>query len=149
VSFCVSQIVHRYDIILIQEVRDIDLSATNKLMEHVNKLDCTKQCTIQSAYVYHYDKDKQKDYFICVCVFAEVHLSSGTATSSASLWAAAPTRRDISFSTGKHTERQRQVFFCRRSFVELNRKTNYLSFKVPYLKYTSNMHSVFILIVND
>ncbi|XP_056264175.1 deoxyribonuclease-1-like [Pseudoliparis swirei] len=33
----ISTIVHRYDIILIQEVRDIDLSATNKLMEHVNK----------------------------------------------------------------------------------------------------------------
>lgn len=33
------QIVHRYDIILIQEVRDSDLSATKKLMEHVNKLD--------------------------------------------------------------------------------------------------------------
>lgn len=33
------QIVHRYDIILIQEVRDNDLSATKKLMEHVNKLD--------------------------------------------------------------------------------------------------------------
>lgn len=31
------QIVHRYDIILIQEVRDSDLSATRKLMEHVNK----------------------------------------------------------------------------------------------------------------
>lgn len=31
------QIVHRYDIILIQEVRDTDLSATKKLMEHVNK----------------------------------------------------------------------------------------------------------------
>lgn len=31
------QIVHRYDIILIQEVRDSDLSATKKLMEHVNK----------------------------------------------------------------------------------------------------------------
>ncbi|KAK9535670.1 hypothetical protein VZT92_008040 [Zoarces viviparus] len=30
-------IVHRYDIILIQEVRDSDLSATKKLMEHVNK----------------------------------------------------------------------------------------------------------------
>ncbi|XP_034395689.1 deoxyribonuclease-1 [Cyclopterus lumpus] len=33
----ISTIVHRYDIILIQEVRDIDLSATKKLMEHVNK----------------------------------------------------------------------------------------------------------------
>jgi len=33
----ISTIVHRYDIILIQEVRDSDLSATNKLMEHVNK----------------------------------------------------------------------------------------------------------------
>lgn len=31
------QIVHRYDIILIQEVRDRHLSATKKLMEHVNK----------------------------------------------------------------------------------------------------------------
>lgn len=31
------QIVHRYDIILIQEVRDSDLSATKKIMEHVNK----------------------------------------------------------------------------------------------------------------
>ncbi|XP_019749043.1 deoxyribonuclease-1 isoform X2 [Hippocampus comes] len=31
------QIVHRYDIILIQEVRDNDLSATRKLMHHVNK----------------------------------------------------------------------------------------------------------------
>ncbi|XP_036004402.1 deoxyribonuclease-1 isoform X2 [Fundulus heteroclitus] len=30
-------IIHRYDIILIQEVRDNDLSATKKLMEHVNK----------------------------------------------------------------------------------------------------------------
>ncbi|XP_062388628.1 deoxyribonuclease-1 [Sardina pilchardus] len=33
----ISKIVHRYDIILIQEVRDSDLSATTKLMEHVNK----------------------------------------------------------------------------------------------------------------
>ncbi|KAM6966243.1 deoxyribonuclease-1 [Tautogolabrus adspersus] len=33
----ISTIVHRYDIILIQEVRDNDLSATKKLMEHVNK----------------------------------------------------------------------------------------------------------------
>lgn len=32
----ISTIVHRYDIILIQEVRDSDLSATKKLMEHVN-----------------------------------------------------------------------------------------------------------------
>uniref|UniRef100_A0A8C3A3R7 Deoxyribonuclease n=1 Tax=Cyclopterus lumpus TaxID=8103 RepID=A0A8C3A3R7_CYCLU len=39
----ISTIVHRYDIILIQEVRDIDLSATKKLMEHVNKLDCSPQ----------------------------------------------------------------------------------------------------------
>ncbi|XP_034449224.1 deoxyribonuclease-1 [Hippoglossus hippoglossus] len=33
----ISKIVHRYDIILIQEVRDSDLSATKRLMEHVNK----------------------------------------------------------------------------------------------------------------
>lgn len=33
----ISEIVHRYDIILIQEVRDNDLSATKALMEHVNK----------------------------------------------------------------------------------------------------------------
>ncbi|XP_061740049.1 deoxyribonuclease-1 isoform X1 [Nerophis ophidion] len=33
----ISKIVHRYDIILIQEVRDNDLSATHKLMQHVNK----------------------------------------------------------------------------------------------------------------
>nr|XP_061805356.1 deoxyribonuclease-1-like [Nerophis lumbriciformis] len=33
----ISKIVHRYDIILIQEVRDKDLSATKKLMQHVNK----------------------------------------------------------------------------------------------------------------
>ncbi|XP_070837803.1 deoxyribonuclease-1 [Chaetodon trifascialis] len=33
----ISKIIHRYDIILIQEVRDSDLSATTKLMEHVNK----------------------------------------------------------------------------------------------------------------
>ncbi|XP_049599908.1 deoxyribonuclease-1 isoform X1 [Syngnathus scovelli] len=33
----ISEIVHRYDIILIQEVRDNDLSATTKLMQHVNK----------------------------------------------------------------------------------------------------------------
>ncbi|KAL6103644.1 dnase1 [Pungitius sinensis] len=33
----ITTIVHRYDIILIQEVRDSDLSATKKLMEHVNK----------------------------------------------------------------------------------------------------------------
>ncbi|KAM8824117.1 deoxyribonuclease-1 [Synchiropus picturatus] len=32
-----SQIIQRYDIVLIQEVRDKDLSATTKLMEHVNK----------------------------------------------------------------------------------------------------------------
>ncbi|KAL7378537.1 hypothetical protein ABVT39_015346 [Epinephelus coioides] len=32
----ISTIVHRYDIILIQEVRDSDLSATKRLMEHVN-----------------------------------------------------------------------------------------------------------------
>ncbi|XP_028841254.1 deoxyribonuclease-1 isoform X1 [Denticeps clupeoides] len=30
-------VVHRYDIILIQEVRDSDLTATQKLMQHVNK----------------------------------------------------------------------------------------------------------------
>lgn len=35
----VFQIIHRYDIVLIQEVRDSDLSATKKLMEHINKLD--------------------------------------------------------------------------------------------------------------
>uniref|UniRef100_A0A3Q1K185 Deoxyribonuclease n=2 Tax=Anabas testudineus TaxID=64144 RepID=A0A3Q1K185_ANATE len=33
----ISTIVHRYDVILIQEVRDTDLSATQMLMEHVNK----------------------------------------------------------------------------------------------------------------
>uniref|UniRef100_A0A3Q3WUB5 Endonuclease/exonuclease/phosphatase domain-containing protein n=1 Tax=Mola mola TaxID=94237 RepID=A0A3Q3WUB5_MOLML len=33
----ISTIVHRYDIILIQEVRDNNLSATKKLMERVNK----------------------------------------------------------------------------------------------------------------
>ncbi|KAL2100630.1 hypothetical protein ACEWY4_002391 [Coilia grayii] len=33
----ISTIVHRYDVVLIQEVRDSDLSATNKLMQHVNK----------------------------------------------------------------------------------------------------------------
>ncbi|KAG7237297.1 hypothetical protein INR49_032537 [Caranx melampygus] len=33
----ISTIIHRYDIILIQEVRDSDLSATKKLMEHVNE----------------------------------------------------------------------------------------------------------------
>ncbi|XP_037545335.1 deoxyribonuclease-1 [Nematolebias whitei] len=33
----ISTIVHRYDIILIQEVRDNDLSATKKLMDHINK----------------------------------------------------------------------------------------------------------------
>ncbi|KAM4717779.1 deoxyribonuclease-1 isoform 1-T3 [Anableps anableps] len=33
----ISTIVRRYDIILIQEVRDSDLSATKKLMDHVNK----------------------------------------------------------------------------------------------------------------
>ncbi|RVE69049.1 hypothetical protein OJAV_G00073810 [Oryzias javanicus] len=33
----ISTVVHRYDIILIQEVRDVDLSATTKLMEYVNK----------------------------------------------------------------------------------------------------------------
>ncbi|XP_034568179.1 deoxyribonuclease-1 [Notolabrus celidotus] len=33
----ISTIIHRYDIILIQEVRDNDLSATKTLMEHVNK----------------------------------------------------------------------------------------------------------------
>ncbi|KAM4535149.1 deoxyribonuclease-1 [Fundulus diaphanus] len=33
----ISTIVHRYDIVLIQEVRDNDLSATKKLMDHVNK----------------------------------------------------------------------------------------------------------------
>uniref|UniRef100_H3C1K4 Deoxyribonuclease n=1 Tax=Tetraodon nigroviridis TaxID=99883 RepID=H3C1K4_TETNG len=33
----ISQIVHRYDIILIQEVRDSDMSATKKLMERVNR----------------------------------------------------------------------------------------------------------------
>ncbi|XP_072299673.1 deoxyribonuclease-1 [Eucyclogobius newberryi] len=32
----ISKIVHRYDIILIQEVRDTNLSATQKLMAHVN-----------------------------------------------------------------------------------------------------------------
>ncbi|XP_077590522.1 deoxyribonuclease-1 isoform X2 [Stigmatopora nigra] len=33
----ISKIIHRYDIILIQEVRDSDLSATKKLLQHVNK----------------------------------------------------------------------------------------------------------------
>ncbi|XP_037331913.2 deoxyribonuclease-1-like isoform X2 [Pungitius pungitius] len=33
----ITTIVHRYDIILIQEVRDSDLTATEKLMDHVNK----------------------------------------------------------------------------------------------------------------
>uniref|UniRef100_A0AAY4D173 Deoxyribonuclease n=1 Tax=Denticeps clupeoides TaxID=299321 RepID=A0AAY4D173_9TELE len=33
----ISEVVHRYDIILIQEVRDSDLTATQKLMQHVNK----------------------------------------------------------------------------------------------------------------
>ncbi|XP_047215488.1 deoxyribonuclease-1 [Girardinichthys multiradiatus] len=33
----IGTVVHRYDIILIQEVRDSDLSATKKLMDHVNK----------------------------------------------------------------------------------------------------------------
>ncbi|XP_041634052.1 deoxyribonuclease-1 [Cheilinus undulatus] len=33
----ISTIVQRYDILLIQEVRDSDLSATKKLLEHVNK----------------------------------------------------------------------------------------------------------------
>ncbi|XP_012682694.2 deoxyribonuclease-1-like [Clupea harengus] len=33
----ISTIVHRYDVILIQEVRDSDLSATKQLMQHVNK----------------------------------------------------------------------------------------------------------------
>ncbi|XP_042361124.1 deoxyribonuclease-1 [Plectropomus leopardus] len=33
----ITKIVRRYDIILIQEVRDSDLSATEKLMEHVNR----------------------------------------------------------------------------------------------------------------
>ncbi|KAM9345643.1 deoxyribonuclease-1 [Symphorus nematophorus] len=33
----ISTIVQRYDVLLIQEVRDSDLSATRKLMEHVNK----------------------------------------------------------------------------------------------------------------
>lgn len=37
---CVLQIVQRYDVILIQEVRDSDLSATQKLMEYVNKWVC-------------------------------------------------------------------------------------------------------------
>lgn len=33
----ISTIIHRYDVVLIQEVRDNDLSATKKLMEHINK----------------------------------------------------------------------------------------------------------------
>uniref|UniRef100_A0A672S4X7 Deoxyribonuclease n=1 Tax=Sinocyclocheilus grahami TaxID=75366 RepID=A0A672S4X7_SINGR len=32
----ITKVVHRYDIVLIQEVRDSDLTATNKLMESVN-----------------------------------------------------------------------------------------------------------------
>lgn len=32
----ITNVVHRYDIVLIQEVRDSDLSATNKLMQSVN-----------------------------------------------------------------------------------------------------------------
>ncbi|XP_058627225.1 deoxyribonuclease-1 isoform X1 [Onychostoma macrolepis] len=32
----ITKVVHRYDIVLIQEVRDSDLSATNKLMQSVN-----------------------------------------------------------------------------------------------------------------
>uniref|UniRef100_A0A667WYW7 Deoxyribonuclease n=1 Tax=Myripristis murdjan TaxID=586833 RepID=A0A667WYW7_9TELE len=34
----ITTIVHRYDVVLIQEVRDSDLSATKKLMERVNRL---------------------------------------------------------------------------------------------------------------
>ncbi|KAM4531815.1 deoxyribonuclease-1 [Odontesthes bonariensis] len=41
----ISTIVHRYDIILIQEVKDSDLSATKKLMDHVNK------CSPQFGYI--------------------------------------------------------------------------------------------------
>ncbi|KAF0032296.1 hypothetical protein F2P81_014586 [Scophthalmus maximus] len=46
----ISKIVHRYDILLIQEVRDSDLSATKKLMEHVNK-----EHTVSVAKNYTYD----------------------------------------------------------------------------------------------
>lgn len=45
ISLFFSQIVHRYDIILIQEVRDSDLSATKKLMEQVNKSEPTQTNT--------------------------------------------------------------------------------------------------------
>ncbi|KAL0197899.1 hypothetical protein M9458_006439, partial [Cirrhinus mrigala] len=32
----ITKVVHRYDIVVIQEVRDSDLTATNRLMESVN-----------------------------------------------------------------------------------------------------------------
>uniref|UniRef100_A0AAZ3SFV2 Deoxyribonuclease n=1 Tax=Oncorhynchus tshawytscha TaxID=74940 RepID=A0AAZ3SFV2_ONCTS len=52
----ITQIVHRYDIVLIQEVRDTDLSATNKLMQHVNKFSNYIQDSIMYLYL-HNDKE--------------------------------------------------------------------------------------------
>lgn len=94
--FCVLQIVHRYDIILIQEVRDSDLSATKKLMEHVNKLDrLHKQSKHTQCQVCHLFYKFAK---LMLLVFSEILLSSGT--SSASLWVAATIKRDTSSCTG-------------------------------------------------
>ncbi|XP_030645847.1 deoxyribonuclease-1-like [Chanos chanos] len=42
----ITKIVHRYDIVLIQEVRDSDLNATRKLMENLNKGTTTYEYTV-------------------------------------------------------------------------------------------------------
>lgn len=57
----VLQIVHRYDVILIQEVRDSDLSATQKLMDRVNELDTTVNKNIQYYYAHLYSCRKLKN----------------------------------------------------------------------------------------
>lgn len=136
----VFQIVHRYDIILIQEVRDSDLSATKKLMEHVNKLDLLH--TAHSAYTVllhriwcpkygllfgvwqtinsHYTVQRTIKWCsssVCVCVSPEVLLHSGTVTSSVSLWVAAPIRSNISSSTGTQ-KANRDSAMIKLSFVE-------------------------------
>lgn len=65
----ITTIVHRYDIILIQEVRDFDLSATNTLMECVNRghspyryshivSEPLGRSTYQERYLYLYRMDK-------------------------------------------------------------------------------------------
>lgn len=63
------QIVKRYDVILIQEVRDSDLSATQTLMNYVNKWDCLHTWNIQSNTEHEMQK-YGNIFYKCVFVFS-------------------------------------------------------------------------------